>query len=116
MRPLILDMLFHDDRMFVLEIASVTSRSLTSGESEKREWAVITRRNVPGYPPHRSDTFATRKEAVAYFNRIVVETPRVSSGSNTPDPVPSLEQYSSWLREEHLYDSVINPSGQRPTN
>jgi hypothetical protein len=92
-RPLIFDMLFHDDRMFVLEICPVESRDATStvldiSAAEKRdrmsrtsppkEWAVVTRRNVPGYPPHRVDHFPTKAEAVAYYKRVVVQTPRRS--------------------------------------
>lgn len=64
MRPLIFDMLFHDDRMFVLELTPAETRDGMSSEPPKKVWAVVTRRNVPGYPPHRSDTFPTKAEAV----------------------------------------------------
>ena len=114
MRPLIFDMLFHDDRMFVMEISPVTTRSLTSAAPEKRELAVITRRNVPGYPPFRSDSFPTKEAALAYYHKIVVETPRTSLGSQSPTPAPSLQRYTSWLVSEGLYDPVLNPSGSRP--
>lgn len=87
--------------MFVLEVCPVTTRSLTVNASQKQEWAVITRRNVPGYPPHRSDTFSTRAEAV--------ETPRVSLGNKSPVPPPTLEAYTSWLMTENLYDPLLNP-------
>ena len=109
MRPKIFDMLFHDDRMFVLEVAPVTTRVLASDEPEKRQWSVITRRNVPGYPPFRSDSFPTRAEATEYYKQIVVETPRVSLGSKSPDPAPSLEEYQAWLEAENLYDPLLNP-------
>lgn len=109
MRPKIFDLLFKDDRMFVLEVCSVTTRSLTSNAHEKQEWAVITRRNVPGYPPHRSDTFSTRAEAIKYFKKVVVETPRVSFGNKSPLPPPTLEAYTSWLMAENLYDPILNP-------
>jgi len=110
MRPKILDLLFHDDRMFVLEVCPVTTRVLTSSEPSKREWAVITRRNVPGYPPHRSDTFSTEAEAVRYYKQVVVGTPRVTFGNKSPDPQPSLEAYTAWLVAERLYDPLLNPS------
>ena len=116
MRPLIFDMLFKDDRMFVLEIAPVTASSPTSISPAKREWAVITRRNVPGYPPSRCDTFPTREEALAYFKRVVVETPRVSLDNQPPAPAPALEQYTSWLKSEDLYDPILNPDGKHPDN
>ncbi len=95
--------------MFVLEVCPVTTRSLTVNASQKQEWAVITRRNVPGYPPHRSDTFSTRAEAVEYYKKVVVETPRVSLGNKSPVPPPTLEAYTSWLMTENLYDPLLNP-------
>jgi len=109
-RPKIFDLLFKDDRMFVLELCPVTTRSLTSNAPEKQEWAVITRRNVPGYPPHRSDAFPTRAEAIEYYKKVVVETPRVSLGNNSPATPPTLEAYTSWLVAENLYDPLLNPS------
>lgn len=96
--------------MFVLEICPVTMRSLTSSAPEMQEWAVITRRNVPGYPPHRSDTFSSRAEAVEYYKKVVVETPRVSLGNKPPDPLPTLDAYTSWLLAENLYDPILNQS------
>lgn len=95
MRPKIFDLLFKDDRMFVLEVCPVTTRTSTSSAPEKHEWAVITRRNVPGYPPHRSDTFSTEAEAVEYYKKVVVETPRVSLGNKSSIPLPTLEAYTS---------------------
>ena len=113
MRPLIFEMLFKDDRMFVLEVCSVTTRSLTSSEPEKNEWAVITRRNVPGYPPFRSDTFPTYDEAVTYYKKVIVSTPRVSLGNHSPSPEPSLDEYVAWLVVENLHDPILNPSAPR---
>lgn len=110
MRPKILDVLFKDDRLFVLEVSAVTTRILTSNAPEKKEWAVITRRNVPGYPPFRTDSFPTRAEAVNYYKKVVVETPRVSLGNKSPNPPPSLEDYTAWLVAEKLYDPLLNPS------
>lgn len=81
--------------MFVLEVCPVTTRTSTSSAPEKHEWAVITRRNVPGYPPHRSDTFSTEAEAVEYYKKVVVETPRVSLGNKSSIPLPTLEAYTS---------------------
>jgi hypothetical protein len=102
MRPLIFDMLYRDDRMFVLEISRVSVNGMP-------QWAVITRRNVLGYPPTRSDIFQSQEEAISYFNRIAPETPRVSLGNRPPNPIPTLEQYLKWLKSEALYDPVLNP-------
>jgi len=119
-------MLFYDDRMFVLEICLVESRDATSTvldisgrnsrASQAKEWAVVTRRNVPGYPPHRVDHFPTKAEAVAYYKRVVVQTPRKSLGEKSPDPVPTLEAYTAWLAEQELFDPILNPRASRRTD
>lgn len=116
MRPKIFDLLFHDDRMFVLEVTPVTSRDGMSTVPEKREWAIVTRRNVPGYPQHRVDSFPTRAEAVAYFKCVVVETPRVSLAEKSPDPLPTIEAYSAWLVVQNLHDPILNPGAPRQTD
>jgi len=113
MRPKIFDLLFHDDRMFILEIAPVATRDLMSSAPARSEWAVITRRNVPGYPPHRTDAFPTRSEAIEYYKRVVVHTPRVSLGEKPPESPPTLEAYEAWLVAEKLYDPVLNPTAPR---
>src|SRR3546814_882860 len=74
-----------------------------------RSWTVITIRNVPGYMPVRYDQFPSREDALTYFQEVVVETPRVSLGNSAPSPVPSIEQYTSWLKLENLYDPLLNP-------
>ncbi len=125
MRPLILDLLFHDDRMFVLEVCPVESLEPgmsvldVSGKPSRRhpqEWALVTRRNAPGYPPHRIDHFPTEGEALAYYKRVVVETPRKSLGEKAPNPLPTLEQYTAWLVEQKLFDPVLNPKALRNAN
>lgn len=95
--------------MFILEVCPVTTRPLTSNEPPKEQWSVITRRNVPGYPPYRTDSFQTRSEAVSFYKKNVVETPRVSLGNKPPDPLPSIEEYTRWLINEGLYDPLLNP-------
>jgi hypothetical protein len=108
-RPFILDLLFKDDRMFVLEISRVESQTLTSSEPPKRQWSVITRRNVSSYPQYRTGQFETRIEAIDYYKKIAVETPRVSFDNKTPNPIPSLPEYKKWLVEENLFDPILNP-------
>jgi hypothetical protein len=73
-----------------LELAHVTTRSLTQVETLKRRWAVITRCAVRGYPPFRSDDFETRDEAIRYLHSVAQTTPRVSLRGNSPNPAPSL--------------------------
>jgi hypothetical protein len=113
MRPKIFDMLFHDDRMFVLEISPVTTRTVTEPSQERQEWGAITRRNVPGYPPFRSDTFNTEEEALFFYKRTVVSTPRVSLGNQSPNPPPTLQQYTDWLIHSDTWDPVLNPNATR---
>jgi len=99
--------------MFVLELTPAETRDGMSSEPPKKVWAVVTRRNVPGYPPHRSDTFPTKAEAVAFYKHVVVETPRVSTGNKTPHPVPTLDDYMRWLVEQNLFDPLLNPGGAK---
>lgn len=100
--------------MFVLEVTPVNSQDGTSAARDKHKWGVVTRRNVPGYPPHRVDSFPTRSEAVDYYRRVVVQTPRKSLGEKSPDPLPTLESYTAWLVNENLFDPILNPSAAKP--
>ena len=120
MRPLIFDLLFHDDRMFVLEVTPIESSDGTSvvlapelSGSKVKEWAVVTRRNVPGYPPHRVDRFRTQVEAIDFYKHTVVSTPRKSLEEKSPEPVPTVQQYTAWLVRENLFDPVLNANGKR---
>ena len=120
MRPLIFDLLFHDDRMFVLEVTPVESgdsESVVLAESLRpdatKEWAVVTRRNVPGYPPVRVDRFPSQVQAVEFYKTTIVSTPRKSLGEQSPDPTPTLRQFTEWLAQENLFDPVLNSGGKR---
>ena len=85
-----------DDRMFVLEISRVTTRSMTS-TNERQQWAVIERRNVFGYPPTRCKEFDRRDAAVAFLKEVAPQTPRVSLDGESPSPLPSWDEFQSWL-------------------
>ena len=88
--------LYLDDRMFVLEISRVTTRSMTS-TNERQQWAVIERRNVFGYPPTRCREFDRRDAAVAFLKELAPQTPRVSLDGESPSPLPSWDEFQSWL-------------------
>ena len=90
-----------DDRLYRLEVVAW-------GSPKERPWAMVTLHNVYGRIPARQDYFATREEALEYSLQVVVETPRVSLGSTTPDPLPSIEEYTEWLKAENLHDQVLN--------
>ena len=110
MRPLILDLLFNDDRAFVLGISRSTVGDPMSTDAPQWVWSIITRRNVPGYPPVKANWFSSHAEALAYYRKVVVETPRVSLGRKSPEPAPSLDAYQAWLIAEDLFDPVLNPT------
>ena len=65
-------------------------------------------------PLYRLDEFPTKDGAVDYYKKVVVETPRVSLGNKSPEPTPTLDQYTSWLVAEHLFDALLNPTAPRP--
>jgi hypothetical protein len=131
-RPLLLDLLFNDDRVYVLELEraivsrpnkdgliAVTTRGSghsIPGKGERRVWSITTRRNVPDYPPRRVDQFESYAEAVAFYKRVIVTTPRASLGEKSPDPTPSLEEYVQWLKQENLFDPLLNPEGSRTSS
>ena len=100
MRPLIFDMLYNDDRKFVMEISRVTVNSLP-------KWSVITKRNVPDYPPFRVDNFDTREDAFKFYCELVPTTPLISLGEKSPDPPITLEQYKEWLKSKSLKDEYL---------
>ena len=132
MRPKIFDILFNDDRMFVIDITLGSSENISLSEPKmdleavttrpdlskhtsassgpgKKKWVLTTRRNVSDYPPTRCDTFESRSEAVAYYKKVIVETPRVSLGHKPPAVIPTINEYRDWLITEKLFDPLLNP-------
>jgi hypothetical protein len=110
MRQRIFDMLFKDDRMVVLELAPDITQCLSQRPSgSSTDWAVVTRRNVPGYPVQSVVAFEDRDKALAHYKRMVVETPRLSLGGRSPSMSPTLEEYTRWLAANRLHDPVLNP-------
>jgi len=97
MIPEIFNLLFKDDRQFVMEITPITVNGLP-------KWGVVTRRNVPHYPIIRSDHFETRSDAENFYKLLVVETPLVSLNGKSPEPKKTLEEYKTWLIEKGLKD------------
>ncbi len=105
MRPLIFNMLFHDDRQFVMEVTRTKSGAVAATAID--QWSVITRRNVPGYPPTRIDSFDTREEAQKFYESVVTMTPLDSLGGKPMDPEPSLDEFRAWLWSKGLTDPDI---------
>lgn len=102
---MIFDMLFHDDRQFVMEITRTRKGAVAATAIE--QWSVVTRRNVQGYPPFRIDSFDTKEEAQRFYESIVVRTPLVSLGGKPIDPEPTLDEFRAWLRSKGLTDRDI---------
>lgn len=135
----LVDRLFKDDRLTVLELAPdtldrLTWRSASHGPGgpaadgqdgqgpwkgsfawpTRTVWAVLTRRNVQGYPIESSAPFASREAALEHYREQVVRTARQSLGRRAPSPLPSLGAYTEWLVANGFHDPVLNPSGRLP--
>ena len=95
---------YYDDRMFVLEVTPVTTESLTSAEPKKNQWAVITRRNVLGYPPYRCDNFETEAAAMAYARSVEPSTPRLSLNGSSPIPTLTYKEHLEWMKAQGIDD------------
>lgn len=96
---------FLDDRMYLLEVARLTPISaglFPDPHTSPGKWSVITRRNCPGYPPTRTDDFDAYEDAVEYLKKVAPETPRVSLGKRSPNPVPSWDEFQDWLEASNL--------------
>ena len=113
MRPLILDLIFNDDRMFVLGInrSKVTSIDFEGNDASacQYKWTITTRRNVVGLPPISSNVFNNKEEAIDYYKKVIVHMPRVSLGKASPKVAPSIDEYTEWLINNNLYDPLLNP-------
>ncbi len=123
------DLSYNDDRMYVLEITRGVilkpgpdglRTTLTNDSHERplapgdrRVWLLTTRRNVRNYPPTRQDVFESVAEAMERYKKVVVTTPRLSLDGRSMHPTPSIEEYTAWLKEENLFDPVLNPEAKR---
>jgi hypothetical protein len=112
-------LLYHDDRLFVLDICTMQVRAVqdpvfgelreaTSSDSvdASSQWTLTTRRNCPGYPPVRVDHFETIADLVDYIRKVEPNTPRRSLAGQPPDPTPTYEDYLEWLEQNGLRGAV----------
>jgi hypothetical protein len=94
---------FHDDRMYVLEVAETTQFKFPYDfDQGETHWSVITRGNSPCYPITRTDEFNSYEEAVTYLKSVAPLTPRGSLDGECPEPAPSWNEFQDWLVEEGL--------------
>jgi hypothetical protein len=112
-------LLYHDDRLFVLDISTMKVRTVsdpvfgelqeaTSSEDidSSSKWTLTTRRNCPGYPPTQVHHFDTIEDLVDYIRKVEPSTPRRSLAGRPPDPTPTYEDYLQWLSEKGLRGAV----------
>lgn len=114
-------LLYYDDRLFVLDInvarverytdqdagtfeVSTMSRDLATGG--EYHWTLTTRGNHTSYPPSRVDRFESLDKLIAYVRKVEPETPRISLDRDSPDPVPSYEEYLDWLADNGLQGAI----------
>ncbi len=90
-----------DDRMFVVDVEPFVAPDTKDGHTVA-SWAVMTRRNVPGYVVFRRSLFESRERAIAVLRHLAPQTPRLSLHGLSPVPPPSYEQYNAWLRDQGL--------------
>src|SRR5687768_6108896 len=90
---------YFDDRLFILHVVPGTKKGT-------RVWAVVTRRNSPGYHPWRVDDFSTREAAEQYVRAIEPGTPRISLGGRPPVQPLTYDAYREQLRAEGLKPSL----------
>jgi hypothetical protein len=112
-------LLYHDDRLFVLDISTTQVRHLhdpefggisetvsSSSIDASSTWTLTTRRNCPGYPPTRMDHFESVGGLVDYVRKVEPITPRRSLNGSSPEPVPSYEEYLEWLDRNGLHGAL----------
>lgn len=91
--------LYKDDRLFILDLQLST-------KNNENVWAVITRRNVEGFPPFRVDDFPTKEVAISFIEKIEPETPRISLSGKAPMPPLPYEEYITSLRKEGVPSAI----------
>lgn len=83
--------LYKDDRLFILDLQFAQ-------KSKQPVWAVITRRNVDGFPPFRVEDFPTKEAAITFIHTIEPETPLISLGGKSPQHPLAYTDYLTTLR------------------
>jgi hypothetical protein len=91
--------LYLDDRLFILDL----QQAKKDGQDV---WAIVTRRNVKGFPPRRSDTFQTKNEAVQYLKQVEPSVPRISLSGKSPSTPISYKEYVIWCKSKKIPTSI----------
>ena len=90
---------YFDDRMFILQLRQAK-------KSGKNVWAVLTRRNVEGYPTRRVDDFDSKEKATSFIKQVEPLTPRISLGGEAPSTVLTYEEFLSWCENNNISSSL----------
>jgi hypothetical protein len=99
--------IYKDDRIFILDLTQAK-------KGNNSVWAIITRRNIDGFPPTRTDEFETKEKAIEYIKQIEPTTPRISLNGKSPKVPLSYENYCNKLMKQgipsamEIYDLNIN--------
>lgn len=91
--------IYFDDRVFILDL----QRATKNGQDV---WAIVTRRNVEGFSPRRSDTFQTKDEAIQYLKKVEPSVPRISLDGQSPSTPISYKEYVNWCKSEKIPTSM----------
>ena len=90
---------YKDDRLFILDLTPAKKK----GEAV---WAVVTRRNVDGFPAFRLDTFQTKDEAVKFIEKVEPTTPRIGLQGKAPEKPFSYDDYCQQLKTLNVPSAV----------
>jgi hypothetical protein len=108
--------IYRDDRLYVMRVASNFTKAadgaVTVALSAEREIdantpvVLVTYRNLSNLPAVRVDDFPSLSAAIAYIKRVEPTCPRVSLGSQSPDPTPPWQEHLEWLHAQGLQSAA----------
>jgi len=118
---------YRDDRMYVLYVCRCTKEKQPNqvvttiyheDAPSDSKWCLVTYRNINRYTATRVDDFETEKEATAYMRQVEPQTPLISQGGRSRNPLPTYEEFVRWKKEnkfeEYDYKKMYLPGGTNP--
>ena len=94
---------FHDDRIFLFEVANVSTWSYPyENENESKGWSVIRRLNCGNRNINGVEKCESYNQAVLRIKEIAPTTPLLSLQGKCPDPIPTWTEFQTWLQENGL--------------
>ena len=107
---------YHDDRMFVLNLAKGTVvtkpdqdgiiwTTICHGNAPSEHiWCLVTYKNCVGYPISRVDHFAEKDNALNYMRGVETEVPLISLNGRAPQIPMSISDFNSWKKSREFKD------------